>query len=225
LAPATKGPVPVGSFLGTEPAGPAARPRRSKKSGRDAVATSGAFRLLTAVPPGSVSCSEARSGSPLNGIVKSRTRSRARRWPCGCDACVIRPLAANSYREAFLPRRRVCSWVRPRSIHGIAKRTARPPAACTAHTPANVGTAPGVFGHNPAAPAGGESGRPEGCANSDAACDLLIRVGRQLDRLRLLSTFRRPSRVLSKLAHLTLCRSSQALARVPRALVAASGTT
>jgi hypothetical protein len=57
---------------------------------------------------------------------------------------------------------------------------------------------------------------PEGCANSDAACDLLIRVGRQLDGLRLLSTFRRPSRALSKLAYLTLCRSIQALALAAR---------
>jgi hypothetical protein len=46
------------------------------------------------------------------------------------------------------------------------------------------GTCPGTVSRKHRRPA-----RPEGCANSDAACDLLIRVGRQLDRLRLLSTF------------------------------------
>ena len=89
---------------------------------------------------------------------------------------------------------------------------------CTAHSPAHRGArsmdadCPGVRGWR------GYCGRlgPEGCGNSDVACDLLIRVGRQLDRLRLLSTFRRPSRVLSKLAYLTLCRSIQALALAAR---------
>jgi len=32
---------------------------------------------------------------------------------------------------------------------------------------------------------------PEGCANSDVTCDLLVRVGRQLGTLRPLSTLRK----------------------------------
>jgi len=32
---------------------------------------------------------------------------------------------------------------------------------------------------------------PEGCANSDVTCDLLVRVGRQLGALRPLSTLRK----------------------------------
>jgi hypothetical protein len=47
-------------------------------------------------------------------------------------------------------------------------------------------------------------------------CDLLIRVGRQLDTLRLLSTLRRRPGC-SKLASLKLCRSIQALALATRA--------
>jgi|Tabmets5t2r1_1033131.scaffolds.fasta_scaffold16008_3 hypothetical protein len=61
-------------------------------------------------------------------------------------------------------------------------------------------------------------GRPEGCANSDVTCGLLVRVGRQLGLLAL-STLRRPSRVLSKLAYLTLCRSIQLMVlrcQIPR---------
>jgi hypothetical protein len=56
----------------------------------------------------------------------------------------------------------------------------------------------------------------EGYGYSNAACDLLIRVGRQLGRLRPVSILGKPSRVVSNLASLTLCRSIQLLSLVAR---------
>jgi hypothetical protein len=56
---------------------------------------------------------------------------------------------------------------------------------------------------------------PEGCAKLDVASELLVRATLR-STLSPLSTPRRPSLVLSRLAYLTLCRSIQLLALLAR---------